>query len=63
MVSVAQLVRVVDCGSIGRGFESHRSPKPDKYGKVKKRYLKKYRFFVYIRFVVLVKSFTTTIPK
>ena len=30
MVSVAQLVRVVDCGSIGRGFESHRSPKPDK---------------------------------
>lgn len=26
MVCVAQLVRVVDCGSIGRGFESHRVP-------------------------------------
>lgn len=27
MVDVAQLVRVVDCGSIGRGFESHLPPK------------------------------------
>ena len=27
MVSIAQLVRVADCGSVGRGFESHYSPK------------------------------------
>lgn len=26
MVSIAQLVRVADCGSVGRGFESHYSP-------------------------------------
>ena len=26
MVGVAQLVRASDCGSEGRGFESHRSP-------------------------------------
>ena len=27
MVDVAQLVRVADCGSVGRGFESHHPPK------------------------------------
>ncbi len=27
MVDVAQLVRVADCGSVGRGFESHLPPK------------------------------------
>lgn len=27
MVRVAQLVRVLDCGSKGRGFEPHLSPK------------------------------------
>ena len=27
MVSIAHLVRVADCGSVGRGFESHYSPK------------------------------------
>ena len=27
MVDVAQLVRVPDCGSVGRGFESHLPPK------------------------------------
>ena len=26
MVDVAQLVRVADCGSVGRGFESHLPP-------------------------------------
>ena len=26
MVIVAQLVRALDCGSKGRGFESHHSP-------------------------------------
>ena len=26
MVNVAQLVRALDCGSKGRGFESHLSP-------------------------------------
>ena len=26
MVSVAQLVRALDCGPRGRGFKSHRSP-------------------------------------
>lgn len=31
MVDVAQLVRVVDCGSIGRGFESHLPPKKEDY--------------------------------
>ena len=30
MVSVAQLVRASDCGSEGRGFESHRSPQDRK---------------------------------
>lgn len=30
MVSVAQLVRASDCGSEGRGFESHHSPQFDK---------------------------------
>ncbi len=30
MVIVAQLVRASDCGSEGRGFETHHSPKsPD----------------------------------
>ena len=28
MVDVAQLVRVADCGSVGRGFESHLPPRP-----------------------------------
>ena len=28
MVNVAQLVRALDCGSKGRGFESHLSPPP-----------------------------------
>ncbi len=32
MVDVAQLVRVVDCGSIGRGFEPHLPPKNKKSG-------------------------------
>ena len=27
MLAVAQLVRASDCGSEGRGFDSHRSPK------------------------------------
>ncbi len=27
MVGVAQLVRVPDCGSVGRGFESHLPPR------------------------------------
>ena len=27
MVGVAQLVRALDCGSRGRGFKSHHSPK------------------------------------
>ena len=26
MVAVAQMVRVLDCDSSGRGFESHQSP-------------------------------------
>ena len=26
MVDVAQLVRVADCGSVGRGFKSHLPP-------------------------------------
>ena len=30
MVIVAQLVRALDCGSKGRGFESHLSPKNQK---------------------------------
>ena len=29
MVGVAQLVRVPDCGSEGRGFESHLPPKQE----------------------------------
>lgn len=28
-MDVAQLVRVADCGSVGRGFESHLPPKAD----------------------------------
>ena len=27
MVAVAQLVRAKDCGSLGRGFDSHQPPK------------------------------------
>lgn len=34
MVSVAQLVRASDCGSEGRGFESHRSPLDRKKNKL-----------------------------
>lgn len=30
MVAVAQSVRASDCGSEGRGFESHRPPKREK---------------------------------
>ena len=30
MVGVAQLVRAPDCGSGGRGFKSHHSPKKSK---------------------------------
>ena len=33
MVDVAQLVRVTDCGSEGRGFESHLPPKQNKRSK------------------------------
>ena len=29
MVDLAQLVRVPDCGSVGRGFESHIPPKEE----------------------------------
>ena len=31
MVDVAQLVRVADCGSVGRGFKSHLPPSIEKY--------------------------------
>jgi hypothetical protein len=40
MVDVAQLVRALDCGSSGRGFESHLPPKQQKTG-----FRKKDRFF------------------
>ena len=33
MVDVAQLVRVTDCGSEGRGFESHLPPEQIKRSK------------------------------
>ena len=33
MVDVAQLVRVADCGSEGRGFESHLPPERNKRSK------------------------------
>ena len=33
MVDVAQLVRVADCGSEGRGFESHLPPEQNKRSK------------------------------
>ena len=40
MVDVAQLVRVTDCGSEGRGFESHLPPKEQtKQGDVAERHL------------------------
>jgi hypothetical protein len=29
MLAVAQMVRAPDCGSGGRGFDPHRSPKED----------------------------------
>ena len=32
MVNVAQLVRALDCGSKGRGFEPHLSPPPSGRG-------------------------------
>ena len=31
MVDVAQLVRATDCGSVGRGFETHLPPKGFSY--------------------------------
>ena len=34
MADVAQLVRALDCGSGGRGFESHHSPQALIYGVV-----------------------------
>ena len=34
MVDVAQLVRVVDCGSIGRGFKSPLPPEKEVYRKM-----------------------------
>ena len=40
MVDVAQSVRVTDCGSEGRGFESHLPPK-------NRRKVKALRFFLY----------------
>ena len=40
MVDVAQLVRVADCGSEGRGFESHLPPEQNKkQGDVEFRHL------------------------
>ena len=39
MVDVAQLVRALDCGSRGRGFESHLPPE------TKNRFLKRFRFY------------------
>lgn len=32
MVAIAQLVRALDCGSRGRGFEPHWPPQKDKKG-------------------------------
>ncbi len=34
MVGVAQLVRALDCGSRGRGFKSHLSPKKGENRKI-----------------------------
>ena len=45
MVDVAQLVRVADCGSVGRGFEPHLPP------------LKRDRFFYRVFYVIMLKSF------
>ena len=42
MVGIAQLVRASDCGSEGRGFESHHPPH-------KKPQPNRLRFFSYIR--------------
>ena len=38
MVDVAQSVRVTDCGSEGRGFESHLPPKVNKPFSTAKRF-------------------------
>ena len=35
MVRIAQSVRALDCGSKGRGFESHSSPPPKYNGELK----------------------------
>lgn len=56
MVCVAQLVRVVVCGSIGRGFESHRVPKTKK-----QNISQKYSVFLFHKTVgeIYLKVFNT----
>ena len=44
MVNVAQLVRALDCGSKGRGFEPHLSPLQEEEFLKKRRFL----FFLYL---------------
>ena len=54
MVDVAQLVRAADCGSVGRGFESHLPPK-------KQQSLLVVAFFISISFLSFVLKFNNQI--
>ena len=47
MVNVAQLVRALDCGSKGRGFEPHLSPLQEE------EFLKKRRFLFFVSVLLL----------
>ena len=47
MVDLAQLVRVPDCGSVGRGFESHIPPREEE--------VRKSLFFLFICVCILKK--------
>ena len=51
MVNVAQLVRALDCGSKGRGFEPHLSPRK------RKDLRKKILFCLYLFVCFLLPSF------
>ena len=65
MVNVAQLVRALDCGSKGRGFEPHLSP----FSKLNKRsglydlfcFIPKYifRFWVFCELSLSIKEIET----
>ena len=58
MVDVAQVVRALDCGSRGRGFESHPPPCIKNSGLEKDRGFFIYRYFLISEMKFVISLFT-----